>query len=142
LSLHFSDFSLIFYGFSKFELKLQHYLRFSFANRPLELLKVHTYAPGSHKRPWKDIRLCNWVLRGGRRRSGRNSGGSSTFLVGEVAGDDHKLVGDRFIAEVGSETVPESLRGRAQRWGPRMPLLQRKVGATGAKSGSGSSSSV
>jgi hypothetical protein len=37
LSLNFSVFSTIFYGFSKFQLKSKHYLRSTFAGRSLEL---------------------------------------------------------------------------------------------------------
>jgi hypothetical protein len=58
LSLHFFDFSMIFYEFSKFQLELIHYLRSYFRTGPWDFL-VHTTIPLVHiKDPGKTADLA------------------------------------------------------------------------------------
>jgi hypothetical protein len=71
LGLHFYDLSTVFYGFYKIQLKLQHYLRFCFANRPLE--RTQTLQLG----PWAQAaaRIAGMRPREGRDRLGKGGVG-------------------------------------------------------------------
>jgi hypothetical protein len=62
LGLHFSYFSMIFYGFYKFQ-QICYTIEDAVVQRgPWKDLKSHRYVLGSRKRPQKEINPCNWVL--------------------------------------------------------------------------------
>jgi hypothetical protein len=88
LSLHFSDFSTIFYAFYKIQQngftiwdKVLH-------RGPWNFLKHHKYATGSPKSPWKDLKPHNVALGGGAGAADRNSGeaGGALGRVGTRGG--------------------------------------------------------
>jgi hypothetical protein len=68
LSLHFSEFSTIFYAFYKIQPKVEHYLRSIFHRGPWKTFQTYTQASGSRKTPWKELAACNWVPGHGCRR--------------------------------------------------------------------------
>jgi hypothetical protein len=74
LSLHLSDVSTILYTIYKKQQKHFTIEVSDFYQGPWTLLLVHKYTPTLHETPWNQLGLRNWVPRGGRRRSGRNSG--------------------------------------------------------------------
>jgi hypothetical protein len=68
LSLHFLDFSRIFYAFSKFQ-KIDFTIGDSLSQLgPWNFSKPHRHAPSSQESPWKDIEPCNVALGVGAAR--------------------------------------------------------------------------
>jgi hypothetical protein len=63
LSLHFSDFSTIFYVFSNFQQNSYTIGDSLFLIGPWKDLGSYKYAPSSRLGPWKDLGACNWVPR-------------------------------------------------------------------------------
>jgi hypothetical protein len=51
LSLHFSEFSTIFYGIYKIQPKVKHYLRTNFHRGPWKFLQIHNHTLTLHKTP-------------------------------------------------------------------------------------------
>jgi hypothetical protein len=74
LSLHFYDFSMIFYTIYKNQTNALYYFRFVFAIGTPEVSDSHEYGPGLRKSPWKETGARNWVPRHGRRRLWPKSG--------------------------------------------------------------------
>jgi hypothetical protein len=94
LSLHFLDFSRIFYAFSKFQ-KIDFTIGDSLSQRgPWNFSKPHKHAPSSQESPWKDIEPCNVALGGGGGAAPANSGeaGGAPGRVG-VQGGVHAHLG-------------------------------------------------
>jgi hypothetical protein len=60
-SLHFSDFSTIFYGFYKNQQHCKHYFRNILQGGPCKFLKPYRNALALHLGPWKELIACNWV---------------------------------------------------------------------------------
>jgi hypothetical protein len=61
MSLHFSVFSTIFYGFYKIQQKRLHYLESLLHRGPWEVSDSHNYAPGLWKSPRNEWAARNWV---------------------------------------------------------------------------------
>jgi hypothetical protein len=68
LSLQFLDFSVIFYDFSKLQLKHTKGVRFISRTDPWKVLGVHSHAPGSQLDPLERIQSSNVVQGHGAAR--------------------------------------------------------------------------
>jgi hypothetical protein len=93
-----------------------HYLSYRFSPRPLDFLQVHKYALTLHETPWNSLGLRNWVPRGDRRRSGRNSGELAGARGRERPGNARGVPRARFAPDLEAEAAPaHGLDGTRQR---------------------------
>jgi hypothetical protein len=124
LGLHFYDFSTVFYGFYKIQLKQQHYLRFSFANRPLE--RTQTLQLG----PWAQAaaRIAGIRSREGRDRPGKGRVG----LRGSPTTDSGGWTARRACRRGGS-----AASGGTGRWSVRSGNTATRLGQWVARAASG-----
>jgi hypothetical protein len=90
LGLHFSDFSMIFYGFYKNQENCFTIEVFCFQPGPWKFPCPHTYALGLQHRPRKETNLCNGVLgemaSAACRNSARPAAGTAREECGEGLG--------------------------------------------------------
>jgi hypothetical protein len=86
LSLHFSDFCMIFYGIYKNQQNTCTIWDGVLHRGPWKVFQIHTHAPGSRKTPWKERGRCNWALGHGGRRFRPKSGELAARVAGERAG--------------------------------------------------------
>jgi hypothetical protein len=91
LALYFSDFSMIFYGFSKFQQNCFTIEVSTLHRGPWTFLQIHNHALHAHKTPWKERGRCNVVLgmEGGAARL--NWVAPAAPLTGEEVGEDEGL---------------------------------------------------
>jgi hypothetical protein len=110
--------------------KWLYYLKFVFAVGTLEVLDSYIYAPGLHTDPQKELALCNWVPRGGQRRSGRNSGEVAAGTGGREREGPCGSPRARFAC---SEGVGRAASGvyRGSRRPPPLELLLRRTSGRG-----------
>jgi hypothetical protein len=109
---------LIFYEFYKFQPNIFYYLRNYLHRDPLKLSNLHTYALGSHKRPWKDWNRCNWVPAHGSGQAHRNPTALAGLLAEEGDREEGELTTARFVAGEGVEAAPASSTGGEERRRP------------------------
>jgi hypothetical protein len=91
IGLAFSDFSMVFYGFSKLQPKTTKGERIHLLTGPWKGFGSHTCTLGLHKRPWKKKKPCNVAHGAAGGEGGRIPASSPLFLAAEAAGEDHML---------------------------------------------------
>jgi hypothetical protein len=137
LGLHFSDFSTVFYEFSKIQPNCFTIEVSTLHRGPWIFLQIHNHALRSHKTPWKERGRCNVVLgmEGGAAR--RNWAAPAAPLAGEEVGEDDGLTSNRFVAEDGRRSAGSWPVGSAQ--GARLgrALLRRTPDLGRGKDGTG-----
>jgi hypothetical protein len=102
---------MIFYAFYKFQPNTYTIEDSVLPAGPWKLLQIHNYTLGSHTRPWKNFRPCNWVLWSGRRRSGLKSGeGALEFGRGSAEEGPRDHFGSVCALNWGRETDSELAR--------------------------------
>jgi hypothetical protein len=130
LGLHISDFSKIFYGFYKIQLKGFTIEVVVLHRGPWKLLILYKCAPGSHKIAWKEINPCNWVPGKGRRHGQPGSGESGGALArGGGGARPHAHLG-----LAGDRSWGREVAGEGARWRPTAVAAAGSAPATRRRS--------